>query len=107
MCTLPSFEVDVRSYPAASQQHRVALVTGAYDTTIDGVAFTLNHLVAHLLRRGHEVLVLTPSGKPVLRHAGAAVSRVPSVPLPIWSEYRLTWGLGGSARRAVQDTASG
>ena len=58
----------------------------------------LNRLVAHLLRKGHEVLVICPSGRPgrsdIVRHAGASIVRVPSVPFPIWWEYRLTWGLG-------------
>ncbi len=100
---IPDFAVDRASVAAAPWQQRVALVTGSYDRNIDGVALTLNRLVAHLLRRGHEVLVLCPSTRrrPVLRHAGATVVRVPSVPLPVWSEYRLTFGLGRAARRAL------
>ena len=91
-----TFTVDRSLWPAAAQQQRVALITGSYDRVVDGVALTLNRLVAHLLRRGHEVLVIVPQTprRPVLRHAGALVHRVPSVPLPIWSEYRLTFGLG-------------
>ena len=88
-------------YPAAPLQQRVALVTGSYDRTVDGVALTLNRLVGHLVQSGHEVLVLCPaasSSRPALvRHAGAPVQRVPSVPFPVWWEYRLTWGLGGAA----------
>ena len=81
-------------YPAAALQHRVALVTGSYDRTIDGVALTLNRLVGHLVRSGHEVLVLCPAsrrraaGPAKLRPAGAPVQRVPSVPFPVWWEYR-------------------
>ena len=92
-------------YPAAPLQQRVALVTGSYDRTVDGVALTLNRLVGHLVQSGHEVLVLCPaasSSRPALvRHAGAPVQRVPSVPFPVWWEYRLTWGLGGAATRAL------
>ena len=48
-------------YPAAPLQQRVALVTGSYDRTVDGVALTLNRLVGHLVQSGHEVLVLCPA----------------------------------------------
>ncbi|KAL1524495.1 hypothetical protein AB1Y20_019389 [Prymnesium parvum] len=91
-----NFSVDRAAWPAAAAQQRVALVTGSYDRVVDGVALTLNRLVAHLLRQGHEVLVLAPRTprQPVLHHAGAAVHHVFSLPLPIWSEYRLTFGLG-------------
>ncbi len=97
--------VNASAYPAAREQHRVVLVTGSYDRTIDGVALTLNRLVGYLIRRGHEVLVLCPAAArghaPAFVHAGAPVVRVPSVPLPIWSEYRLTWGLGREATRRL------
>jgi phosphatidylinositol alpha 1,6-mannosyltransferase len=58
---------------------------------------------AHLLRRGHAVLVLCPGapGRPLALRPAVKVVRVPSVPLPVWSEYRLTWGLGRSAVRAL------
>ena len=103
------FSVDVAHWPAAALQQRVAITTGSYDHAVDGVALTLNRLAAHLLRQGHEVLVLSPGRgswlrqhRPVLRHAGRLV-RIPSVPLPIWSEYRLTFGLGKRARAALAD----
>ena len=101
------FSVDTADWPAAALQQRVVITTGSYDHAVDGVALTLNRLAAHLLRQGHEVLVLSPGRgswlrehRPVLRHAGTLV-RIPSVPLPIWSEYRLTFGLGRRARAAL------
>ena len=103
----PNFYVNPRDWPAAAAQQRIALVAGSYDHNVDGVALTLNRLVAHLIRRGHEVLVIVAATgrkqQPVLHAAGAPVVRVPSVPLPIWSEYRLTWGLSRSARRQLAD----
>ena len=103
------FSVDTAHWPAAALQQRVVITTGSYDHAVDGVALTLNRLAAHLLRQGHEVLVLSPGRgswlrehRPVLRHAGTLV-RIPSVPLPIWSEYRLTFGLGRRARAALAD----
>ena len=100
---LLDFSVNTTLWPAAAEQHRVVIVTGSYAVSVDGVALTLNRLAAHLLRRGHEVLVLCPAGDgqpPVLRHAGTMV-RVPSVAAPIWHEYRLTFGLGQAARSAL------
>ena len=103
MHDLLDFSVDTAHWPAAALQQRVVITTGSYDHAVDGVALTLNRLASHLLRHGHEVLVLSPGRarrRPVLRHAGTLV-RVPSVPLPIWSEYRLTFGLGRRARAAL------
>lgn len=99
-----SFRVPPTEQPRLAAQHRVAIVTGSYDQSIDGVALTLNRLAARLLQLGHSVLVLCPGDvarPPVLEHAGLLV-RVPSTPLPVWSEYRLTWGLGGTARAALE-----
>ena len=53
------FSVNTTLWPAAAEQHRVVIVTGSYAVAVDGVALTLNRLAAHLLRRGHEVLVLS------------------------------------------------
>lgn len=94
-----SFYVDKSHWPAAAAQQRIALFTGSYDRVLDGVSLTLNRLVAHLLRRGHEVLVIVPRTptNAVLQHAGASVHYEPSMPLPIWSEYRLTFGLSQQA----------
>ena len=63
---------------------RVALFTGNYNYIKDGVALTLNRLVAYLLKRGIPVLVFAPVAKtpafesvgelvpvPVLRHPHA------------------------------------
>ena len=100
------FRVERSQHAAAAAQHRVVLVTNSYDRNIDGVALTLNRLVAHLLTRGHEVLVIVPTAgrrRPALRAASSErLVRVPSIPLPIWSEYRLTWGLGREARAQLE-----
>lgn len=88
----------------ASQQ-RVAIVTGSYDVTIDGVALTLNRLAHHLERAGHAVLVLCPGreGAPRTLVPAGTVVRVPSIAMPVWSEYRLTWGLGRHAEAALRN----
>lgn len=99
------FFADPLLYPQAAQQHRIVLVTSSYDRNIDGVALTLNRLVGHLIRRGHEVLVIVPSvgrRQPALRAAGSRLVRVPSVAFPIWNEYRLTWGIGREAQQRLE-----
>ncbi len=82
---------------------RVALVTSSYNFIADGVALTLNRLVGYLLGQGVEVLVFAPtSGMPAFAHQGT-VFPVPSIALPARPEYRLAFGLGGAAKRALLD----
>jgi phosphatidylinositol alpha 1,6-mannosyltransferase len=77
---------------------RVALVTGSYNYIRDGVALTLNRLVAYLLAHGVETLVFTPvARKAALEHAGEIVP-APSVAIPFRPEYRIALGLTASAR---------
>jgi phosphatidylinositol alpha 1,6-mannosyltransferase len=80
---------------------RVALVTGSYNYIKDGVALTLNRLVEYLERQGAEVLVFAPvARRPAFKHAGTIVP-VMSIPIPGLgrSEYRISLGLRGDARR--------
>jgi glycosyltransferase involved in cell wall biosynthesis len=82
---------------------RVALVTSSYNFIRDGVALTLNRLVGYLEAQGIEVLVFAPvAPSPALAHKGTLVP-VPSIPLPGRPEYRLAFGLGGAAKRALRD----
>lgn len=82
---------------------RIALVTSSYNFIADGVALTLNRLVGWLAAHGVEVLVFAPTAPvPALQHQGTLVS-VPSMPLPGRPEYRLAFGLGGPAKRALLD----
>ena len=75
---------------------RIALVASSYNYIKDGVALTLNRLVAYLERQGVEVLVFAPVGKvPAFVHHGTVVP-VPSVRLPGRPEYRLAFGLSRS-----------
>ncbi|GAA0565546.1 hypothetical protein GCM10008942_12360 [Rhizomicrobium electricum] len=72
---------------------RVALVASSYNYIRDGVALTLNRLVTYLERHGVEVLVFAPVGKTAaLDHAGTLVP-VPSIPVPLRSEYRLAFAI--------------
>lgn len=82
--------------PAAATPLRVAIFSGNYNYVMDGPVRALNKLVAHLLRRGHEVLIFAPTtSKSALKHEGDLIS-IPSVPLPgSRAEYRLGLGLTG------------
>lgn len=76
----------------------MALFTGNYNYIKDGVALTLNRLVAFLLKRGIPVLVFAPTGpKPAFESVGDLVS-VPSFPIPTRSEYRIATGLPKAAQ---------
>ncbi len=77
---------------------RVALFTGNYNYIKDGVALTLNRLVAFLERRGVPVLVFAPvAEKPAFQSAGELVA-VPSFSIPTRAEYRIATGLPDAAR---------
>ncbi len=82
---------------------RVALVTSSYNFIQDGVALTLNRLVAYLLSQGVAVKVFAPTaGKPAFAHVGEVIP-VPSLPLPARPEYRLALGMAGFVKRQLLD----
>ena len=57
---------------------RVALITSSYNFIADGVALTLNRLVAYLESQGVQVLVFAPvAGQAAFAHQGTLVP-VPS-----------------------------
>lgn len=89
-------ETSVARAPAGSSPSaplRVALITSSYNYIQDGVALTLNRLVAYLESRGVEVLVFAPVGaSPAFEHNGEVVA-VPSLRAPLRPEYRLALGL--------------
>lgn len=84
----------LRGHPGAlGRRLRVALVTGSYNYIQDGVALTLNRMVAFMETRGVEVLIFAPVGpRPTFAHAGEVVP-VPSVAAPGRGEYRAALGL--------------
>lgn len=81
---------------------RVALFTGNYNYIKDGVALTLNRLVAFLESRGVPVLVFAPvAEKPAFASVGELVP-VPSMAIPTRSEYRVALGLSRNARERLE-----
>jgi glycosyltransferase involved in cell wall biosynthesis len=97
---MPQALAHAQARPGESRLHldstrplRVVVVTSSYNFIKDGVALTLNRLVEYLERQGVEVLVVAPvADVPAFEHCGTVIP-VPSVPLPVRSEYRLALGL--------------
>lgn len=81
---------------------RVALFTGNYNYIKDGVALTLNRLVAFLESRGVPVLVFSPvAEKPAFASVGKLVA-IPSMAIPTRPEYRIALGLSSAARQKLE-----
>lgn len=81
---------------------RVALFTGNYNYIRDGVALTLNRLVAFLEKRGVPVLIFAPVAKePAFQSVGEVVP-LPSVAIPTRSEYRIALGISKAARARLE-----
>ena len=84
---------------------RVALVSGNYNGVRDGANNALNRLVGYLLRQGVQVRVYSPTvEEPAFEPTGDLVS-LPSVPIPLRPEYRLSLGLPPRVRRDLAEFA--
>jgi glycosyltransferase involved in cell wall biosynthesis len=82
---------------------RVALFSGNYNYLREGANQALNRLVRYLEEvAGHEVRVYSPvTDTPAFKPAGTLVP-VPSIPLPVRSEFRLALGLPRSIRQDIE-----
>ena len=80
---------------------RVALFTGNYNYIKDGVALTLNRLVAFLESRGIPVLIFAPVAAKAAFDSVGEVVPVPSMAIPTRPEYRIALGLSRSARQKL------
>ena len=82
---------------------RVALFSGNYNYIRDGANRALNRLVDFLERQGVAVRVYSPTAAaPAFDYAGQVVS-VPSIPMPLRKEYRLSIGLPARVRQDLAD----
>ncbi len=80
----------------------MALFTGNYNYIKDGVALTLNRLVAFLEKRGVPVLVFAPVAEtPAFESVGELVP-VPSFAIPTRKEYRIATGLPAAQRKRLE-----
>jgi len=72
---------------------RIALVTESFLPDVNGVANSVVRAAEHLLRRGHQPLVIAPQPPPEVRHTVLdlpyPVVRMPSLPMPGYPQIRL------------------
>jgi len=67
---------------------RVAIVSESFLPQVNGVSNTVRHVAHHLVRLGHEPLVIAPGPGPE-HHDGVPVVRVRSLGLPIYRSFPL------------------
>ena len=79
---------------------RVGFFTECYRPIVNGVVASVEALAASLRSRGHEVYLFTPK-VPGYTEVEGGVVRMPSLPLPVDTPYRLT--LPHVSRRNVND----
>jgi phosphatidylinositol alpha 1,6-mannosyltransferase len=72
---------------------RVSLVTESFLPDVNGVAHSVVRAAEHLLRRGHDPLVIAPQPPPSVRdepvNVPYPVVRIPSIPMPGYPQIRL------------------
>ncbi len=81
---------------------RIALFTGNYNYIKDGVALTLNRLVAYLEKQNIPVLIFAPTAATPAFDAVGEVVSIPSFAIPFRPEYRISTGLPKAARLRLQ-----
>jgi glycosyltransferase involved in cell wall biosynthesis len=87
---------------SAGRSLRIALFTGNYNYLREGANQALNRLAAHLDRGGHQVRVYSPvTDTPAFEPQGTLVP-VPSVTLPVRTEFQLALRIPKSIRRDVE-----
>lgn len=84
---------------------RIVLFTECYRPIQNGVVAAVDTLAQALRSKGHEVLCVTPH-MPGYRESDTSVVRVPSLPLPTSTAYRLTLPLLPRRISALLDGAS-
>ncbi|MEM7502860.1 MAG: glycosyltransferase, partial [Pseudomonadota bacterium] len=71
---------------------RIAIATDAWHPQVNGVVMTLRQTRDELVRQGHEVVMITPEGRP-------------SFPCPTYPEIRLTLFQGRQIARELDELA--
>lgn len=84
---------------------RIALFSGNYNYVRDGANQALNRLVGHLLAKGAQVRVYSPTTPtPAFAPTGDLIA-VPALAVPGRGEYRVALGLPGKIRRDLENFA--
>ena len=96
-------DIKAQTHTHGARPLRIALFSGNYNYTLDGANKSLNRLVGHLQDTvGAQVRVYSPTApKPAFEPVGELIS-VPSVKIPLRSDYRLALGLPGFLRRDIE-----
>lgn len=85
---------------------RVAIITESYAPDVNGVANSVARVADHLMARGHEVMVIAPQPARKTRRltepSPYRVLRLPSMPLPGYSNVRLAFP-SGRIKQALRD----
>jgi len=68
---------------------KIALYSGTYVRDKDGAVKSIYQLVASFRKNGHNVAVWSPDVSSGDNHNGLAVHRMPSVPIPLYPDYKL------------------
>ncbi len=68
---------------------KIALYAGTYVKDKDGAVKSIYQLVSSFRHNGHEVVVWSPDVSSSNDHHGMAVNKMPSVPIPLYPDYKL------------------
>ena len=68
---------------------KIALYAGTYIRDKDGAVKSIYQLVSSFRKAGHQVVVWSPDVSTSDTHNGVVVHRTPSVPIPLYPDYRL------------------
>ncbi|TLU87758.1 MAG: glycosyltransferase family 1 protein [Chlorobium sp.] len=73
---------------------KIALYAGTYVKDKDGAVKSIYQLVASFRKNGHEVAVWSPDVSARDNHNGLSVHTMPSVPIPLYPDYKLGFFTG-------------
>lgn len=85
---------------------RIMMLSHGYPPTLSGVTLVVQKLSRALVRRGHQVLVVTASerGEPYSgEDQGVKLERLRSMNNPFWSEGRIPWASKATLEKLIRD----